>query len=266
MTSRLEETRRAKREYLEHILEIPLEDYSVLTQEVLDMNHPGEIRVPDFNVLINKRVEKILTLKATEFGFVQESGERKMYRITGVKWRRNVGLTPQACHLRRMNYTMGLLLDIEYYTEKNGEVTGGGRRENHYIGEFPVMTYSEACILHGKNDRELIEYGEDPSRPRGVFIYNGVERYIEAQEQLSTGTMFIYSMKKGEAAVNMTVQTNNGTMVIVLKGNEHAPKNSNPVVDRAIELREPLTRFLRQRVDEFARRADAFTALKRIVG
>ena len=44
------------------------------------------------------------------------------------------------------------------------------------------------------------------------------------------------------------------------------PKNSNPVVDRAIELHEPLIKFLRQGVDEFARRADSFTALKRIVG
>lgn len=219
---------RAKREYLERVLDIPLEDYSVLTQEVLDMNHPGEIRIPDFNVLISTRVERILTLKATDFG-VTDAGERKMFRITGIKWRRNEALTPHACHLRRMNYTMGLLLDIEYYTEKNGVPTGVGSRElNYYIGEFPVMTYSKSCILHGKSDRELIEYGEDPARPRGVFIYNGVERYIEAQEQLSTGTMFIYNMKKGEAAVNMTVQTNNGTMVIVLKGNEHAPKNANP--------------------------------------
>ena len=44
------------------------------------------------------------------------------------------------------------------------------------------------------------------------------------------------------------------------------PKNSNPVVDRAIELREPLTKFLRQGVEEFAPRSDAYTALKRIVG
>lgn len=227
--SRSEVALREKREYLERILEIPLENCSVLTQEILDRNHPGEIRIPDYNVLVSSRVEKILTLKPTDFGFVQETGDRKMFRITGLKWRRNHTLTPQACHLQRKNYTMGLLLDIEYYTEKNGIPTGtGGRREDHYIGEFPVMTYSESCILYGKSDRELIEYGEDPSRPRGVFIYNGVERYIEAQEQLSTGTMFIYKMKKGEAGVNMTVQTNNGTMVIVLKGNEFAPKNANP--------------------------------------
>ncbi len=44
------------------------------------------------------------------------------------------------------------------------------------------------------------------------------------------------------------------------------PKNSNPAVDRAIELREPLTAFLRQGVDDFVRRPDAFGALKRIVG
>ena len=44
------------------------------------------------------------------------------------------------------------------------------------------------------------------------------------------------------------------------------PKNSNPLIDRAIELREPLTRFLRQPVDEFTRRADAFAALRKIVG
>ena len=44
------------------------------------------------------------------------------------------------------------------------------------------------------------------------------------------------------------------------------PKNSNPVVDRAIELREPLTKFLRQGVDEFVKRGDAFAGLKRIVG
>ena len=44
------------------------------------------------------------------------------------------------------------------------------------------------------------------------------------------------------------------------------PKNSNPLVDRAIELREPLNRFLRQGVDEFTQRAEAFAALRRIMG
>jgi flagellum-specific ATP synthase len=44
------------------------------------------------------------------------------------------------------------------------------------------------------------------------------------------------------------------------------PKNSNPAVDRAIALREPITRFLRQSVTELAKRGDAFAALKGIVG
>lgn len=44
------------------------------------------------------------------------------------------------------------------------------------------------------------------------------------------------------------------------------PKNSNPAVDRAIELREPLARFLRQPVDEFTGRAEAFATLRRLLG
>lgn len=43
------------------------------------------------------------------------------------------------------------------------------------------------------------------------------------------------------------------------------PKNSNAQIDRAIELREPLSKFLRQGVEEFTQRADVFKELGRIM-
>lgn len=43
------------------------------------------------------------------------------------------------------------------------------------------------------------------------------------------------------------------------------PKNSNQAVDRAIELREPLTRFLRQTVTESTPRAEAFAKLRHLM-
>jgi DNA-directed RNA polymerase subunit B' len=210
---------------LEAKLGIPLEPSSVLVQQFLDKNIPGAIRIPDFDNLIANRVKAILTSKPV---LLNTDGIRsREFQVLDVHWNSSNLRTPQACRILRSDYTMKISIDVALVKKKDGIVESMDTMMGAPVGDFPVMTYSSHCRLRDKSDRELIEMGEDPAMPRGCFIYNGIERYIESQEQLSTGTMFIYKMKKGEAAVNMTVRTNNGTMVILIKGNEKKPEGKN---------------------------------------
>ena len=85
--------------------------------------------------------------------------------------------TPQACRLSDSTYSAPLMARIEYL--RGTEL----REEEQEMGRLPILLRSSACVLRGKNDRELLALGECPLDPGGYFVVRGQERIILMQEQ-----------------------------------------------------------------------------------
>jgi len=59
------------------------------------------------------------------------------------------------------------------------------------------MLKSKFCHLHGLNEKELIEKGEDPNDPGGYFIINGTEKVLINVEDLAPNKMLVEENKIG---------------------------------------------------------------------
>lgn len=234
-----------KKKEAERILGIDLEPTSAFVREYLDLNPPGASRIKDYDILLESRASEIIRSKPFPVGAGSAIGigSRHVFEVTHVRFGERASsssrgsdverLTPQVCRVNRTNYVLPLTLKgrvIRYDSPEDTVGTVVSVSSEKGCGEFPIMAHSKICVLHGRTPNELALMGEDPYGVRGYFIYNGVERYIQSQEQLTTGKMFIYKTKNGEAEVHMTVKTNiNGTMIIAFHGNEFSKENTNEI-------------------------------------
>lgn len=94
---------------------------------------------------------------------------------------------PNEARLRNMTYGFMLHVDVEVEVFlKNQELQKEKelKKENIfflekiYLGQFPIMTGSKLCVLHGFNPEVKIYMGERRNDLGGYFIVNGKEKYI----------------------------------------------------------------------------------------
>jgi DNA-directed RNA polymerase subunit B" len=100
-------------------------------------------------------------------------------------------LFPSEARLRNLTYAAPIMLDMVL-------VQGDVRSDpvTTTIGQLPVMVGSKACNLHGMNDDERIEQGEDSHDPGGYFIVNGSERVLMTLEDLASNKIMTESTER----------------------------------------------------------------------
>lgn len=119
--------------------------------------------------------------------------------------------SPQMCRLRDLTYSAPIYVDLVYwkggYSQKKRQVE---------IGHMPVMLRSNLCVLHGKGEADVAEYGECPYDPGGYFIIKGVERVLMMQEQpLANRIIVEYDSKKILQAVCTSQSVDNKSRTVV---------------------------------------------------
>lgn len=89
-------------------------------------------------------------------------------------------LYPNEARLRNLSYSAPIYLQMNV-------VQGDEESEpvEAKIGQLPVMIKSSICNLVELNEKEMIDYGEDPLDPGGYFIVNGTERVVMTLEDLA---------------------------------------------------------------------------------
>ena len=89
-------------------------------------------------------------------------------------------LSPLEARLRNLSYAAPIMLESSVVEDGNVLET-----KFIHVGDMPIMTRSNGCILYNLPENKLVEYGEDDRDPGGYFIINGSERVIVGLEDLS---------------------------------------------------------------------------------
>lgn len=108
-------------------------------------------------------------------------------------------LYPMEARMRDLTYSAPLFLEITPVI--NGVEK---RKEEVFVGEFPVMLKSKLCYLHNKSREELIKMGEDPQDSGGYFIVNGTEKTLMTLEDLAPNRILV-SRDKDDAGVQAKI-------------------------------------------------------------
>ncbi|MDI6883540.1 MAG: DNA-directed RNA polymerase subunit B [Hadesarchaea archaeon] len=118
---------------------------------------------------------------------------------------------PCEARLRNLSYTAPIWLEMA--------VVKHGREQppvEVYIGELPVMLKSKICRLHGFDNEQLINAGEDPLDPGGYFIVNGSERVIVTQEDLASNSILVERDERMGTEVAKVFSTQRGFRALVI--------------------------------------------------
>lgn len=104
-------------------------------------------------------------------------------------------LNPIEARLRKISYAAPLYIEVSAHVD-------GIQRESFtaQIGNFPIMLKSKYCHLFEKDEKELIELGEDPFDPGGYFIINGTEKVLINVEDLAPNKVLIEDKALGPAS------------------------------------------------------------------
>jgi len=132
---------------------------------------------------------------------------------------RRTDFYPMEARLRDKNYSAPIYVDINLIRK---DVLQDTKRA--YIGEVPIMIKSRKCNLHGLNDAELIELGEDPMDLGGYFIINGIEKILISQEVLASDKVLI--SEDGKKTIAEVISTKGA-----FKGRVKIVRNSNGILE-----------------------------------
>lgn len=99
---------------------------------------------------------------------------------------------PIEARIRNLTYSAPIHLEVSVHVD-------GVQRETFttQIGRLPIMLRSKFCHLHGLNEEQLIEKGEDPNDPGGYFVLNGNERVLITVEDLASNKLFVEETSVG---------------------------------------------------------------------
>ena len=105
---------------------------------------------------------------------------------------------PNEARLRNLTYAAPLYVDMR---KRIVEVTSGGEEREldveelnkAFIGRVPIMLHSQFCVLHGLNERDLVDLGECPYDQGGYFVVGGSEKVLIAQERMATNLVYVFS-------------------------------------------------------------------------
>lgn len=91
--------------------------------------------------------------------------------------RRNV--TPDECHLRRLDYSVGVRVDVSYTIMRRGMVVHSIVFRDLLFDTFPCMVGSSYCWTSERPDMAML----DPGDVGGYTISTGAEKVVVGQEQ-----------------------------------------------------------------------------------
>uniref|UniRef100_A0A6C0LJ02 DNA-directed RNA polymerase n=1 Tax=viral metagenome TaxID=1070528 RepID=A0A6C0LJ02_9ZZZZ len=105
---------------------------------------------------------------------------------------------PNEARLRNMTYgiTIHYDVDLEFYIkDKDGEYpsepTYNSTLEKIFLGRFPIMMYSDLCILKDMAPDVRFEMGECRNDYGGYFIVDGKEKVIVSQEKFADNMLYV---------------------------------------------------------------------------
>ncbi|XP_027936252.1 DNA-directed RNA polymerase III subunit 2-like [Vigna unguiculata] len=127
-------------------------------------------------------------------------------------------LTPNICRLSDRTYAAPIYVDVEY-TRGNAGDTSQHERLNIEIGKMPIMLRSCNCLLQGRDEAELTQFGECPLDPGGYFVIKGTEKVILIQEHMPNNRVITYIDRKGNitASVSSITQKISSKTFIVME-------------------------------------------------
>jgi len=108
---------------------------------------------------------------------------------------------PNDARLRNMSYGITIHIDVVvefiYYVDdeqKEHTIT----LEQIYLGKFPIMLYSNLCILQNLPKQVLYNMGECMNDLGGYFIIDGKEKVIVSQEKFANNILYSKKMNKND--------------------------------------------------------------------
>ena len=146
--------------FVERELPVIIAENQVIEPTIIPAN------VEDFKIRLDKiRVDIPKIVEA-------DGSERKVY--------------PMEARIRKLTYSAPVYLTVSSHIN-------GVQRETFetQIANLPIMLKSKYCNIHGLNEQELIDKGEDPTDPGGYFIIGGTEKVLVKIEDLAPNKMII---------------------------------------------------------------------------
>ena len=99
-------------------------------------------------------------------------------------------LLPHEARIRGLNYNFSVFANVVHSTKPgNGEKESVKTYAEVLLCKLPCMLKSKACNLRHRRGTVLV--GEDPLAPPGIFVVNGNEKCVVAQEKLRTNFPFV---------------------------------------------------------------------------
>jgi len=199
--------------------ELQLDEHGKLFQNLLFYQNPVEDLKQIYNNWVTVNIERRCRSQAIDFG----NGQRvEVVRVLLTKPtitlsdKGNVPLYPIECRNGGNTYGSSIYMDLSLM-DGDQCIESANKVE---LGKIPVMTGSVLCHLYGMTDEELLNVGECPKDPRGIFIIKGTEKVIITQEKLRYNRISVtLSGKESKKQVPVCKITNysiKGTSVIVL--------------------------------------------------
>jgi len=109
---------------------------------------------------------------------------------------------PHEARMRNLTYASNLLLDVQKQDIVTNHETGTEVVKNEeeeqgvFIGRIPIMVRSNFCALHGKTEKERINFKECVFDQGGYFIINGKEKVLVAQEKMANNFVYVFHKKQ----------------------------------------------------------------------
>jgi len=164
-----------------------------LVDSFFDKYNLVDHHIKSYNDFVNNRIQKIIDISdeiSLENGrYVLKTGKVRIEKpFTKEADGSKSMIYPTEARLRNLNYSAHMYLEMALQDTESDEEEP---LQEVYIGELPLMLKSEICHLHGLNDEELLEKGEDPQDPGGYFIVNGSERAVVTMEEIAPNKIIL---------------------------------------------------------------------------
>lgn len=170
-----------------------------LLESGLSIWNPAGMQIESFNYFIDFAIPQVIEQRSsieTSYGYKYIWTNPRVPKPTY----NDQPLTPKMARQLGIHYDTQVLIDIQTYIKnEQGEYEFKVTHTNVPLFRLPIMLGSSACYTYNCSPAELIAMGECVHDVGGVFIINGNERVIIAQERMVYNKPTVYSTDNGMA-------------------------------------------------------------------
>jgi DNA-directed RNA polymerase II subunit RPB2 len=120
-------------------------------------------------------------------------------------------MMPNEARLRNMTYGMSIHYDVvakfREFQEDGSVLEYQTEIEKVFLGRFPIMLQSDACILKTMNPQTRYYNGECAEDPGGYFIIDGKEKVVVSQEKFADNVLNIKDNLEYEYSHSADIRT-----------------------------------------------------------